>query len=307
MNVPVGLAGLAGLRAVPHRLAPPADPGARFDPLGLALLSGGLLGAVYGLSAGPTSGWADPRTAPPLAGGVALLAGYVLWAPRRTYPIVDIALLRRGRSALALALSVVSSVVAFAAVFLLPLFTRTVQRHSALATGLALLPQGLVTGVGTALGSRLLVRVDVRTLVTGGFVVLAAASAGLLLLQPATPLWVTAAILSGRAVAIGFGITPLLFAMLRPLRDDELPDGNTVFNIAQRLGGSLGVGLLSSLLAARAATVGPVAAFHHLGVVLAGLALTAAAASLVLEPVRQQAEPSQERLTRTGAGIGSSP
>jgi hypothetical protein len=65
----------------------------------------------------------------------------------------------------------------------------------------------------------------------------AATSAGLLLLRTDTSLWVTAVILSGRAVAIGSGITPLLFAMLGPLDDGQPADGSTVFNMAQRPGG----------------------------------------------------------------------
>jgi predicted MFS family arabinose efflux permease len=152
---------------------------------------------------------------------------------------------------------VLSWVVAFAAVFLLPVFTQRVQHHSALATGLALLPQGVITGLGTALGQRLATRITVRTLVTAGFVVLAATSAGLLLVTTTTPLWATATILSGRAVAIGLGITPLLFAMLQPLTDAHLADGTTVFNIAQRPGGPLGVSLLASLFTARTLVTGP--------------------------------------------------
>jgi hypothetical protein len=108
-----------------------------------------------------------------------------------------------------------------------------------------------------------------------------------LLVTSTTPLWVTATILSGRAVAIGFGITPLLFAMLQPLTDAQLADGNTVFNIAQRLGGSLGVSVLVSLFAARTPVAGPVASFHEIGLILTALALGAALLSLRLAPTRQ--------------------
>jgi predicted MFS family arabinose efflux permease len=223
----------------------------------------------------------------PLTAGILLLVAYTAWALRQQQPAVDLALLRHRQSALALGLSVLSSVVAFAAVFLLPVFTQTVQHHSALSTGLALLPQGVITGLGTALGQRLATRISVRMLVTAGFLVLALASAGLLLLTRSTPLWATAAILSGRAIAIGFGITPLLFAMLEPLTDAQLADANTMFNIAQRLGGSLGVGILGSLLAARAQSVGPIAGFHDIGLILTALAALAAGLSLKLAPIRQ--------------------
>ncbi|GAA4588154.1 EmrB/QacA subfamily drug resistance transporter [Actinoplanes octamycinicus] len=287
VNVPVGVAGLLGLRRVPAGAAAPADPGARFDPIGLTLLAAGLTAVLYGVSRAPLTGWLSPVVIGTVSAGLALLAGYLWWASRRAQPAVDLALVRYAQSRLALTLSVVSSVVAYAAVFLLPVFTQAVQGHSTLATGLALLPQGLITGVGTALGQRLATRIPVRTLVTGGFLVLGATSAGLLLLQADTPLGVTAIILSGRAVAIGFGITPLLFAMLAPLGDGQLADGNTIFNIAQRLGGALGVSLLATLYAAQVAATDPVTGFHHIGVILTGVALGAALLALRLAPIRQ--------------------
>jgi EmrB/QacA subfamily drug resistance transporter len=290
VNLPLGVAGLIGLRAVPAGAAPDADRAARFDPVGLVLLAVGLTLALYGSSRAAVVGWAGAEVVGAVGVGLALLVGYALWARRRPEPAVDLALLRHGQSALALALSVLSSVVAFAAVFLLPVFTQTVQGHSAFATGLALLPQGVITGLGTALGQRLASRISVRALVVGGFLVLALTSAALLLLDAATPLWVTALVLCGRAAAIGFGITPLLFAMLEPLSDAELADGNTVFSIAQRLGGSIGVGVLASLFAARAAAGDAVAAFHEIGLVLAGLAAVAAVASVKLAAVRQPAQ-----------------
>ncbi|HET9138846.1 MFS transporter, partial [Actinophytocola sp.] len=177
VNLPLGVAGLLGLRAVPADLAPDPDPQARFDPFGLTLLAAGLTLALYGSSRAAVLGWAAAQVAAPVTAGAALLLGYLLWARRRAEPAVDLALLRHRQSALALVLSVLSSVVAFAAVFLLPVFTQTVQGHSAFATGLALLPQGVITGLGTALGQRLATRITVRTLVSGGFVVLALTSA----------------------------------------------------------------------------------------------------------------------------------
>jgi EmrB/QacA subfamily drug resistance transporter len=282
INLPVGALALLGLRSVPDDTAPRAVAGTRPDPLGLVLLSAGLVATLYGASRATVDGWTRPPAVAAVAGGAILLAAYAMWGLRNRHPAVDLTLLRRGRSALALALSVTSSVVAFAAVFLLPVFTQAVQHHSAFATGLALLPQGLITGVGTALGQRLAQRIDVRALVCGGFGVLAVASAGLLFLSPATPLWVTAAILSGRAAAIGLGITPLLAVMLEPLTDDQMADGNTLFNIAQRLGGSLGVGVLGSFLAARALRVGPIAGFHEIGAILTGLAVAGAALAVLL-------------------------
>ncbi|WP_218007236.1 DHA2 family efflux MFS transporter permease subunit [Microtetraspora fusca] len=290
INVPAGLYGLLALRAAPRTLTPPPQPDARIDWAGLALLSAGLPLTVFGLSRSATHGWTAPAALIPLAGGALLLAAYARWSAGRPHAALDLRVLRDRRSALALLLSVSASVVAFTALFLLPVFTQQVQGHTALATGLALLPQGVVMGLATALGERISARVGARRLVMAGFTVLAVAGTGLIALDARTPLWVTSALLTARAAGIGIVVTPLLGVLLQPLGADRIADGTTVFTIAQRLGGALGVGVLSSLLAARTATAGPVGAFHQVGVVLAVLAAVSALPAARLPGVGAAAE-----------------
>lgn len=174
---------------------------------------------------------------------------------------------------LALVLQVACSVAAFGTLFLMPVFTESVQGHTALETGLALLPQGVLMGLGTYVGQRVAARVRLRTLVVGVF---------LMLLARGTPLWVVAAILSGRAVAVGFVTTPLLVATLAPLAENQLADGNTLFSIVQRVGGSIGVGLLGSMIAGATTVDGAIAQFHEAGAALVAVALVAAVAGTFL-------------------------
>ncbi len=77
----------------------------------------------------------------------------------------------------------------------------------ALAAGLAMAPQGLITGLSAALAPRWLTRLTVRATVLAGFTVLAVASLGLLLIGAATPLWLIAALLACRSAAVGLVIT----------------------------------------------------------------------------------------------------
>ena len=185
-----------------------------------------------------------------------------------------------------MALCALASVVTWAAVFLLPVFVQSVQGRSALAAGLTLLPQGLITGLSTVLAPRLLTRLTVRVTVLTGFAVLAVASLGLLLVGAATPLWLIALILAGRSVSIGLVINPLLQALTEPLRPEQLGDANTLFNTWQRIAGSFGIGLLAALYAAQAQAHGPVPALHLVGAVLALIAAVGALAALALPPLR---------------------
>jgi EmrB/QacA subfamily drug resistance transporter len=282
INVPLGTLAALAVRFVPPALAPGRTPGARFDLSGLTLLAAGLTGLLFGASQGAASGWTSAVTLIPLAAGAALLTSYIGWALRRDQPALDLSLARHPVPALSMALCALASVVTWAAVFLLPVFVQSVQGRSALAAGLTLLPQGLITGLSTALAPRLLTHLTVRLTVLAGFVILAVASLALLLVTAATPLWLIALILAVRSVSIGLVINPLLQALTEPLRPDQLNDANTLFNTCQRIAGSFGIGLLAALYATQSRTHGPVPALHLTGLVLAAIAAVGALAALAL-------------------------
>ena len=215
-----------------------------------------------------------------------LLACYVGWAARRDQPALDLSLARRRVPALSMGLCALASVVTWAAVFLLPVFVQSVQGRTALAAGLAMAPQGLITGLSTALAPRFLTGFTVRATVACGFAVLAAASLGLLVIDARTPLWVIAVILACRSVSIGLVIAPLLQALTGPLRPGQLGDANTLFNTCQRVAASFGIGLIAALYATQAHAHGPVSALHLTGVVLAVIAGAGVLAALTLPAVR---------------------
>jgi EmrB/QacA subfamily drug resistance transporter len=291
INVPVGLIGLLLMLRMPKGIGALPDRATRFDPIGFVLLAVGLTGALYGATEGTTSGWDSPLCYIPLGCGLLLLIAYTFWALRRPDPAVNVQMIRHRNSAIALVLQVLCSVVAFGTVFLLPVFTQSVQGYSAVATGLALLPQGIIMGIGTYVGQKISGIVSLKILVVSGFVILAASSVFLLFLEHDTPLWVTALILSGRAIAIGFVTAPLLVAMLAPLKENELADGNTLFNITQRLGGSIGVSILGSLVAGGATLAATIDSFHFVGAILIAIAVVGAVLAFWLRPEKNHPVP----------------
>jgi EmrB/QacA subfamily drug resistance transporter len=298
INVPLGVLAAVAATRLPARLVPGREPAARFDLPGLLLLAGGLTVLLLGIDQGGTRGWTSRPALLPLIAGVALLIAYAIWADRRPHPALDLSPARSRPAALALVLSAVASIVTYAAIFLLPVFVQGVQGHDALSTGLALLPQGIITGLSTALGDRLLSRVTVRVTVLAGFAVLTVAGLGLLAIDRHTPLPVTAAILAVRAASIGLVITPLLAVLLRPLAAARLPDANTLFNIWQRIAGSIGIGLIAALYADQTRAHGPVSALHTTGLVVVVLSAVGALIALALPRIPNKmpsaAEPSIE-------------
>jgi EmrB/QacA subfamily drug resistance transporter len=289
VNVPLGVVAVwAAKRLSPGVGSVRSGEKTEFDLAGLIMLAAGVTLVLLGTSQGGTAGWGTATCLMPLLAGAVLLAAYGRHAARRAQPALDLSLFRQPVPALSMGLCALAAVVTWTAVFLLPVFVQTVQGRSALAAGIAMAPQAVVTGLSTALGQRgLLTRFTIRATVGAGFAALAAASLLLLTVEAATPLWLIAVILSVRSASIGLVITPLLIALTGPLPPDRMTDASTLFNVVERIAGSFGIGLLASLYASVArSAAGPVHALHVTGIVIACVAAAGAALAALLPSVR---------------------
>jgi hypothetical protein len=100
-----------------------------------------------------------------------------------------------------------------------------------------------------------------------------------------TPLWITAGLLAGRGLGLGLIIQPLLMTMLADLSAAQLADANTLFNVGQRLGGSIGVSMLATVFSLRAsAHRSAVDGFRDTVWVALAVAATGLLFSLLLHP-----------------------
>src|SRR5262249_4389029 len=195
-------------------------------------------------------GWLTARSWPYWLAGLCLLAAYLVWTRRHEHPAVSLRLLSIRGPAVAVMVSVLAAVVMFAALFLVPAYLEQVQGRSAAQAGLFLPPQGLGRAAGTIVGALLPRRRLVRITAIAGASTLALTTAALSLIQPATPAWLTALLLSGRGLGLGLIIQPLLVITLSELPAAEVADANTLFNIVDRVGGSFGVGLIATVFQA---------------------------------------------------------
>src|ERR687887_747033 len=91
LNVPIGLV-LAPLALA--RLDETHGPSERLDLPGLALVSAGLFGIVWGLVRGNGQGWASPEIVGALAAGAVLVAAFVRWELRADAPMLPMRFFR---------------------------------------------------------------------------------------------------------------------------------------------------------------------------------------------------------------------
>jgi EmrB/QacA subfamily drug resistance transporter len=260
VNVPVGLAvALAAPRLLGRRgplaqahSAPAARPGGRhrLDVGGALLITGAVAALVFAVSQGNVAGWASPVVLSALAVAALAAAGFVLVESRHPDPLVRTGLLRLPSLRQGYLMTMLLGVWNGGEMLVLSLYFQQVLHDSALASGLAIAPQGIVGFTAGAFGARLAARIGVRRLL---MVTSAATTAGFILLTqlPATGHYSP---LLAAVVFVGFGSAGTAFgAMVSASRG--VPDADQgvvggVINTSRQLGAALGAALLPAIAVA---------------------------------------------------------
>src|SRR6476469_5288429 len=137
LNVPIGL---AVLPLAATRLRESHGPDRSLDIPGLALVSSGLFGIVWGLVRGNTLGWTDPQILVALGAGAVLVASFVAWELRTSAPMLPLRFFRSRAFAASNAASLLMYFGMFGSIFLLTQYLQLVHGYSPLRAGVATLP-----------------------------------------------------------------------------------------------------------------------------------------------------------------------
>ncbi|MFC1432736.1 MFS transporter [Streptacidiphilus sp. N1-3] len=247
INIPLIAVGILALVLLVPESRNPAVP--RVD-LPSALLGVTGLGALtFGIIQGPTDGWGSLTVIGTLVGAVVLLTGLVLRERSQPHPMLDLTLLAdRGYRWNTLA-TVLVTFVLMGALFVLPQYLQSVLGNDALGTGVRMMPLmgGLL--VAARLSEKLVAKVSVRWVVTGGLLLLAAAlflgsSTGVADGYGWTALWLA-------VLGLGMGLTmvPAMGAAMAALPEDRAGVGSGLLQTLRQSASAIGVALLGSLLA----------------------------------------------------------
>ncbi len=276
LNVPLVLATLVLVRAA----VPPATQAAsrRVDAPGAALCVLGLGGFVFGLIEQPRFGWTSPAILLPLAGGIALFAGFLLWERRTAEPMLKLELFARRN----FAVGNLETLTVYAGLsilfFFLVIYLQQVAGYTALRAGLVTLPVTIVMFLLSRRFGALADRHGPRLLMGAGPLV--AAGGVLLLLRAGMSVSFWTDLLPGLLLfALGLAVTvaPLTAAVLADADETDAGIASAVNNAVARVAGLIGVSAIGVVVASRlaGATFAPnhasVRAFHEALVICAAL------------------------------------
>jgi EmrB/QacA subfamily drug resistance transporter len=232
INLPVAALALVLAARVLERTEP--QP-ARFDVVGLALLSPGLAGLIAGLAA-PV--W--------LVVGLVLIAAFVVHALRAQHPLIDVRIFRDRVVGAATATTLLFGASFFGSLFLLALYYQLARDLSAFATGAALAAQGVGAMVTMPVAGKLTDRHGAGRVVPAG---VALTLAGTIPFAFAgAPGWLLVLGLFLRGVGMGAALMPAMAAAYSALPEAAVARAASALEIVQRAGATLGIALLAVVL-----------------------------------------------------------
>jgi EmrB/QacA subfamily drug resistance transporter len=245
LNVPIGIA-LVPLALRRLRETHGADKA--LDLPGLALVSAGLLGLVWGIVNGNGPGWTSIGVLASLAGGITLLVGFVAWELHRPHPMLPMRFFRNRTFAAANTASLLMTFGMFGAIFLLTQFFQTAQGYSPLESGLRVLPWTLAPMLVAPIAGALSDRFGGRQLMATGLALQAlglAWSAGVIDPAGGYSSIIGPFVISG--VGMGMFFAPLANVILGSVRRNEEGKASGANNAIREMGGVLGVAVLASI------------------------------------------------------------
>jgi EmrB/QacA subfamily drug resistance transporter len=251
VNVPVAVLALVAVaRLVTESRAErdPAQAGRRPDIAGAVLATAGVSGLVYGFIAAGTHPWGSVSVVVSLAAGVVILGAFVLRERSAAAPLVPAGFLHNRTRVTANITCLFFAAVFFSMFFLLTLYFQEVEHYSALRTGLAYLPFGVVIGLGIAVSSGLVQKVGVKILLCAGFLFLAV---GIALLGRITVhgSYLTEVLPGLVLMAFGSGICFASFgnASMHEVSGQDASLASGVQSTAQQIGGATGLAILATV------------------------------------------------------------
>lgn len=252
INLPVGI--LAVLMTLVFLPRDRAEDSRRtsVDWTGILLLTLGLACFQTFLEEGQQDDWFSSRFIATMAAGAVLGLGLFVWHELRTpHPAVDLRVLRHRSLAAGSLYSLILGMGLYGLLFAVPIFVQEFLHFTAMQSGWLQTPGAIASAVTMIVVSRFTGRVDARHLIAVGAVGTIAVALLLARINPDTGSGALLFPLVLRGATSACMFLPLSLATLGGLPRGDIAAGAGFYNLTRQLGGSIGIAVLTTLLAHR--------------------------------------------------------
>src|SRR5881296_2679841 len=250
INLPVGILGFF-LASVFLFDPPYLRRHARIDWWGLALMVAGFGCLQLVLDRGEREDWFASRTIVALTVvAIGALAGFLIRELTAREPILDLTVFADRNFATGAILSMIVGFGTFSGMLLVAVFTQKLLGYDAWTSGLVLAPGGL-GNVFSLFASGIVTRVDQRLMLAFGCLLNAVSLFMMTSLTLGMDYWALALPRFIQGFAAGFIYVPLSTLTLATIRRDKLVNATAVYGMMRNVGGSVGIAVVTTLLAQR--------------------------------------------------------
>jgi EmrB/QacA subfamily drug resistance transporter len=297
INVPIGAVALAlAMRLLPNSHGAPE----RLDPLGVTLVTGGVVAIVWALVRANQAGWASAEIVTCLVGGAVLLLAFAAWEQRVSQPMVPLRLFRSRAFALGNATTFLMMGAIFAAGFLVTQEFQLARGYTPVSAGVRLLPFFATPMFIAPIAGAVSDRIGRRPVMATGLFLLTAGLAWAAIKGSLSTSWVEldiALLIAGVGVSMALPTVPT--AVLNAVAPRELGKASGINYMMQRLGPAVAIAVASAVFAAYGhlgTPAGVTSGFKPALAACAGFALLAALSALAITPPRTRHAPAQDHV-----------
>ena len=276
VNVPVGIVGMvAGVLLIPRSrdLQEPTP----FDWTGFTLFVPAVFTVFMAVSFGNSRGWSSPSIIGLLVIGAGLVTAFIVRQRRCAHPMLDLRLFRLPRFGAGITSGLLSYLVMFGVLFLVPFYLERGVGLGSGRAGLELMVMPVALGVTAPFAGRLADRLGARPLTVGGMACVSGGLVALAVLRPTTLLFLV--LLAAVGSGLGAFTPPNNATIMGAVPPRQAGVASGVLNMTRGMGTSLGLavtGLVFDAAGGSSASTASVAhAFSTSCVVLAVIAAIA--------------------------------
>lgn len=259
INLPIGIMGAFFAGKILMTDKPTEKQHKPFDAWGFLFLTIFIVCFLFGVSKGEHEGWTSPLI---IWCGILSLVGFIgfmLVELQVENGIIDLHLFKNSIFTASIILTATRSMALFGGTFLLPVFLQQIKGLEEVESGLILLPGSLVMGIFMPIAGRMSEKFGARYLAIVGLASLAIFMFMYRNINANTSNWDIIFPTLIRGFGISILMAPLLATMMNSVPKHKAGMASSMMNIAQQVGGSLGIAILSTILSNRI--------HHHLSIV----------------------------------------
>ena len=265
INLPIGIAAVVmALLFLPSDAVKRKTKRQKVDWTGIALLIVAVGSLQTFLEEGEKNDWFNSGFITILAVSAVIGLALFIWRELSIEnPAVDLRVLRHRSLAAGSVYSGILGMGLYGALFAVPLFAQGVLKFTATQTGWLLAPGALASAIVMILLGKISSKVDARILIAMGAVGTTLVMFQLATITPQTGTNDLFLPLLWRGAATVLMFLPLSLATLGSLPKQDISAGSGFYNLTRQLGGSIGIAIITTLLAQREA--------FHRGILLSNL------------------------------------